>query len=39
MLRFQLEGFAGVLVGVTVQPGAESQVVATPGSRTRLGDR
>ena len=26
MLRFQLEGFAGVLVGVTVQPDAESQV-------------
>jgi hypothetical protein len=27
MLRFRLEGFAGVLVGVTVQPGAESRVV------------
>ena len=26
MLRFRLEGFAGVLVGVTVQPGAESKV-------------
>ena len=27
MLRFQLEGFSGVLVGVTVEPGAESRVV------------
>ena len=27
MLRFRLEGFAGVLVGVTVQSGAESRVV------------
>jgi hypothetical protein len=27
MLHFQLEGFAGVLVGVTVEPGAESRVV------------
>src|SRR5207245_2011264 len=27
MLRFRLEGFAGVLVGVTVQPGEESRVV------------
>jgi hypothetical protein len=27
MLRFRLEGFAGVLVGVTVEPGAESRVV------------
>src|SRR3979409_1637473 len=25
MLRFRLEGFAGVLVGVTVQPGADSR--------------
>ncbi len=27
MLRFRLEGFAGVLVGVTVESGAESRVV------------
>jgi hypothetical protein len=27
MLRFRLEGFAGVLVGVTVEPGAEARVV------------
>lgn len=27
MLRFQLVGFAGVLVGVTVEPGAESRTV------------
>jgi carboxypeptidase family protein len=27
MLRFRLEGFAGVLVGVTVQAGAESRVL------------
>jgi hypothetical protein len=27
MLRFRLEGFAGVLVGVTVEPGAEAKVV------------
>jgi hypothetical protein len=27
MLRFQLEGFAGVLVGVTVEPGGEARVV------------
>jgi hypothetical protein len=27
MLRFRLEGFSGVLVGVTVEPGAESRVV------------
>ena len=39
MLRFQLEGFAGVLVGVTVEPGAESGLVQAPGSRTRVGDR
>ncbi|MGH9140130.1 MAG: carboxypeptidase-like regulatory domain-containing protein, partial [Vicinamibacterales bacterium] len=26
MLRFRLEGFTGVLVGVTVQPGVETQV-------------
>ena len=27
MVRLRLEGFAGVLVGVTVQPGAESRIV------------